>query len=49
MVTEYGPMCGTNLPAPEKQILALAICKALPIHSQTEEERFYPKLREAIW
>lgn len=48
MFTEYSAMCEKNSPAAEKRILALTICKALTIHSQIEEEIFYPKVREAI-
>ena len=48
MFTEFSAMCEKNSPAAEKRILALAICKALTVHSQIEEEIFYPKVREAI-
>ena len=48
MFTDYSAMCEKNSPAADRRILALAICKALTIHSQIEEEIFYPQVREAI-
>jgi len=48
MFTEYSALCEKQSPATEKRILALAICKALTVHSQIEEEIFYPQVREAI-
>ena len=48
MFTEYSAMCEKNSPAAEKRILALAICKALAVHSQIEEEIFYSQVRDAI-
>ena len=48
MFTEYSALCEKQSPAAEKRILALAICKALTVHSQIEEEIFYPQVREAI-
>lgn len=48
MFTEYSAMCEKNSPAAEKRVVARAICKALTIHSQIEEEIFYPQVREAI-
>ena len=48
MFTEYSALCEKQSPAAEKRILALTICKALTVHSQIEEEIFYPQVREAI-
>ena len=48
MFTEYSALCERQASTAEKRILALAICNALTIHSQIEEEIFYPQVREAI-
>ena len=48
MFAEYSAMCEKDSPVAERRILALAICKALTIHSQIEVEIFYPQVREAI-
>ena len=48
MFAECSAICEQKSPAAERRILALAICKALTIHSQIEEEIFYPQVRQAI-
>ena len=48
MFAECIAMCEQKSPAAETRILALAICKALTIHSRIEEEIFYPQVPEAV-
>ena len=48
MFIEYGALCEDAAPAAAKQALAQRICQALAVHSQLEEELFYPAVRKAI-
>ena len=48
MLAECSAMCEQKSPAADGRILALAICKALTIHSRIEEEIFYPQVPEAV-
>ena len=48
MFTDYSALCEKNASVAERRVLALAICEALTIHSQIEEEIFYPQVRAAI-
>ena len=45
---QYQQLCGAGAPDKEKRALAALICQALTVHTQLEEEIFYPELREAI-
>ena len=45
---EYQKLCAAGAPSKEKRELAGRICQALTVHTQLEEEIFYPELREAI-
>jgi hemerythrin superfamily protein len=44
---DYNALCEDGAPASEKETLAQLICQELTVHSQIEEEIFYPKVREA--
>ena len=48
MFAECSAICEQKSPAAERRILALAICKALTIHSRIEEEIFYPQVPEVV-
>ena len=48
MFIEFGALCEDAAPAAAKQALAQHICQALAVHSQLEEELFYPAVRKAI-
>jgi hemerythrin superfamily protein len=48
MFIDYDSLCGDQAPAGERQALAQRICQALTVHTQIEEEIFYPKVRDAI-
>jgi hypothetical protein len=45
---DFGTLCEEGAPAQHKGALAQRICRALSVHSQLEEEIFYPQIREAI-
>lgn len=47
MFIDYDALCEDKAPAEDKEKLALKICGALTVHTQIEEEIFYPKVREA--
>ena len=47
LFVQYQQLCAAAAPGEEKQALAGRICQALTIHTQLEEEIFYPELREA--
>jgi hemerythrin superfamily protein len=48
MFIEYSALCNDGAPAEARQALAERICGALTVHSQLEEELFYPAVREAL-
>jgi len=48
MFNEYAALCEENAPPNLKRELSLRICQALAVHSQIEEEIFYPSVREAV-
>lgn len=48
LFAQYQQLCTAGAPCEEKRDLAGRICQALSIHSQLEEEIFYPELREAV-
>lgn len=48
MFIDYAALWEDGAPAATKRKLAQRICQALTIHSQIEEEIFYPAVREAI-
>ena len=48
MFIEYAGLVEDDAPAAAKQQLALKICQDIIVHSQIEEEIFYPAVREAI-
>lgn len=48
MFIDYAAMCEDSAPVDRKRALAQRICQALTIHSQIEEEIFYPQVRKAI-
>lgn len=45
---DFQGLCEDGGPAEVKQQLALKICQDLTVHTQIEEEIFYPQLRAAI-
>jgi hemerythrin superfamily protein len=48
MFLDYQALCDDGAPAEVKQQLALKICQDLSVHTQLEEEIFYPLVRAAI-
>ena len=48
MFMDYATLCEDGAPAPAKRLLAQRICQALTVHSQIEEEIFYPQVRQVI-
>lgn len=48
MFIDYAALCEDDAPPDRKRELSLRICQALAVHSQLEEEIFYPSVREAI-
>ena len=44
---QYQTFCEFGAPAADRQLLAERICAALVVHTQIEEEIFYPAVREA--
>jgi len=44
---QYETLHGFGAPAPDRQKLAERICAALRVHTQIEEEIFYPSVRKA--
>ena len=48
MFMDYAGLCENGAPVPPKRMLALRICQALAVHSQIEEEIFYPQVRQVI-
>lgn len=44
----FNALCEDDAPTANKQQIAEKICEALTIHSQIEEEIFYPRVRQAI-
>ena len=48
MFMDYATLCEDDAPAPAKRLLAQRICQALAVHSQIEEEIFYPQVRKVI-
>ena len=48
MFTDYAALCEHAAPPDRKRELSLRICQALAVHSQLEEEIFYPPVREAV-
>ena len=48
MIIDYEAMCEEGAPAEQKQELAAKICDANTVHSEVEEEIFYPAFRAAI-
>ena len=45
---DYAALCEEAAPPDAKREISLRICQALTVHSQLEEEIFYPLVREAI-
>ncbi|MGE0859286.1 MAG: hemerythrin domain-containing protein [Gammaproteobacteria bacterium] len=48
MFDEYAEQCEAEAEASERQPLAERICAELTVHTQIEEELFYPALRDAL-
>ena len=48
MFIDYGALCDDGASPDEKAALASRICGALTVHSQLEEELFYPAVRKAL-
>ena len=48
MFIDYSALCEDSAPPDHKRSLAERICQALTVHSQLEEEIFYPQVRKAI-
>ena len=48
MFIDYGALCEDHAPPDQKGALAECICQALIVHSQLEEEIFYPAVRKAL-
>ena len=48
MFTDYAALCENAASPDSKRELSLRICQALAIHSQLEEEIFYPQVRKAV-
>lgn len=47
MFIDYDALCEDGAPVADKRSLAERICQALTVHTQIEEEIFYPAVREA--
>jgi hemerythrin superfamily protein len=45
---DYQGLCDDGAPSEARQQLALKICQDLTVHTQIEEEIFYPRVRAAI-
>ena len=45
---DYQGLCDDGAPSEAKRTLALEICQHLNVHTQIEEEIFYPRVRAAI-
>jgi hemerythrin superfamily protein len=45
---DYQALCDDGAPSEARQQLALKICQDLSVHTQIEEEIFYPRVRAAI-
>ena len=45
---DYRGLCEDGAPSEARQQLALKICQDLTVHTQIEEEIFYPRVQEAI-
>lgn len=45
---DYQGLCDDGAPPEHRQQLALKICQDLTVHTQIEEEIFYPRVRAAI-
>jgi hemerythrin superfamily protein len=48
MFIDYSALCEEGAPASDKGSLAQRICQELAVHTQIEEELFYPQVRAAI-
>ena len=48
MFIDYDALCDDEAEAGEKGALAEQICAALTVHTQIEEEIFYPQVRDAL-
>ena len=48
MFIDYLALAEDGAPAEARRALALKICQDLTVHTQVEEEIFYPRVREAI-
>ena len=48
MFTDYAALCEEDASPDRKRKLSLLICQAPAVHSQLEEEIFYPQVRKAI-
>lgn len=48
MFIDYAALCAEDAPPDRKRKLSWRICQALAVHSQLEEELFYPPVREAV-
>lgn len=48
MFLDYQGMCEDGAPSESRRQLALKICQDLNVHTQIEEEIFYPRVRAAI-
>jgi hemerythrin superfamily protein len=48
MFLDYQGLCDDGAPSEAKRQLALTICQHLNVHTQIEEEIFYPRVRAAI-
>jgi iron-sulfur cluster repair protein YtfE (RIC family) len=47
MFLDYQALCDDGAPSEARQKLALKICEDLSVHTQIEEEIFYPAFRQA--
>ena len=47
MFIDYDALCEDGAPVADKRSVAERICQALTVHSQIEEEIFYPAVRKA--
>ena len=45
---DFNVLCEDGAPAADKQKIAERICQELTVHSQIEEEIFYPRVRKAV-
>ena len=45
---DYQALCDDGAPSKDRQKLALKICQDLTVHTQIEEEIFYPRVRAGI-